>query len=144
MGDERMSKASDTVIINATGDNKVEIRLKEMSIYMKNLRYVGAMKKAGERGVAELKEATPKRTGLTADSWAYNIVMDNEGCTLQFLNNNVVKGWYNVALGIQYGHATNKGGFVEGIDYINPVLNPIFESLSNSLRKEGDFVYAEQ
>lgn len=79
-----------------------------------------------------LIDATPKDTGKTALSWNYEIVEDKEKglITLTFTNSNVVDDWCNVAIMLQYGHATRNGGWVEGIDYINPALKPVFDKLA--------------
>lgn len=88
-----------------------------------------------QRGVDALRGATPAETGLTADSWAYEIEEDSNGYTIWWINTNTVNG-FNVAIGLQYGHATGTGGWVEGYDYINPVLRPIFDELANTVWKE--------
>jgi len=129
------------VHIEVKSDDKVEKRLKEMALYMKNLKYIHYMTEAGNKGVAALQAATPKRTGATADAWTYEIRIDDEGATLSFLNNNVVKDWFNVALALQYGHGTGTGGYVPGIDYINPALHPIFDELQAHLVKVGDITW---
>lgn len=86
--------------------------------------------KYGKQGVEALQQATPKRTGLTANSWYYEI-QDKDGMAyLIFKNSNVVNNWYNVAIMLQYGHGTQSGAYVEGIDYINPALKPIFEKIA--------------
>lgn len=92
--------------------------------------------KYGMAGVDALAEATPKRTGLTADSWYYEIIQDENGVRIEWRNRNVVEGWANVAVLLQYGHATGTGGWVEGIDYINPALRPIFETIADNAWKE--------
>lgn len=94
------------------------------------------LNRIGRRGVEALAEATPKRTGKTAESWSYTIEDQNGVISIIFTNSNVINDWYNVAIMIQYGHATGTGGWVEGIDYINPALRPIFESLADEAWKE--------
>lgn len=116
--------------------DKVEMELREMEIYMKYKRYMPYLENAGKRGVAALREATPKNTGLTSESWDYEIVADNAGVTIVWSNSNVEKNWFNVALALQYGHGTRNGGFVEGIDYINPALRPLFEEIAKTLWRE--------
>lgn len=90
----------------------------------------------GEKGVAALRSATPVDTGLTASSWFYEIIREPNRVTLQFRNSNVQNGWVPVAIILQYGHATRNGGWVEGRDYINPAIQPIFDQLANDAWKE--------
>ncbi len=92
--------------------------------------------KFGLEGVKALKEATPKDTGLTADSWYYEIVKENSSIIIRWLNSNVVDNWCNIAIILQYGHATGTGGYVEGIDYINPALCPIFDKMAKNAWEE--------
>jgi len=94
--------------------------------------YLNLLNKYGHEGVLALQEATPKDTGETAMSWDYEIEEDkNRGfIALRFINHNVVNDWANVAILLQYGHATRNGGWVEGIDYINPALKPVFDDLA--------------
>lgn len=94
------------------------------------------LKKFGEQGVQALSEATPIDSGLTADSWYYEIERTDDQITIHWLNSNVVDDWYNVALMIQYGHATRNGGYVRGVDYINPALRTIFDDMANTIWKE--------
>lgn len=91
--------------------------------------------KYGRKGIQLLESATPVDTGVTAASWYYTIEHDKNQATLTFNNSNVVRGM-SVALLIQYGHATRTGGWVEGLDYINPALQPLFEELANEAWKE--------
>ena len=95
----------------------------------------GIFDKYGQMGVKALSDATPKLTGLAASSWYYTIERDNKGTKLIFSNSDI-EGGCNVAILIQYGHGTKSGGYVEGRDYINPALQPIFEDLKNKLLKE--------
>lgn len=93
------------------------------------------LKKYGEAGVAALSAATPVDTGLTASSWYYDIVRTKTGLTIEFHNSNVQRG-VPIAIILQYGHATRNGGWVEGIDYINPALKPVFDKMASDLWKE--------
>lgn len=86
------------------------------------------LEQLGKEGVEALSKATPVDTGLTAKSWYYKIVTDGNTVALQWLNSNVNDG-VPIAVIIQYGHATGTGGYIEGIDYINPTLRPIFERI---------------
>lgn len=92
------------------------------------------LNKYGEKGVTALAAATPVDTGKTASSWKYRIVHGRNGTRLEFTNSNIQNG-VPIAILIQYGHATKNGGWVEGRDYINPVIEKIFEELMNELRK---------
>nr|DAT69334.1 MAG TPA: type I neck protein [Caudoviricetes sp.] len=90
----------------------------------------------GERGVALLSSATPIRSGLTANSWSYEIENSGGSARIVWTNSNIVGEKYNLAVLIQYGHGTGTGGYVTGIDYINPTLRPLFEEMANSIWKE--------
>ena len=89
----------------------------------------------GERGVMALYAATPYDSGETARSWRYVIERSRERVSISWTNDNAPSG-VQVAILLQYGHATKSGGWVEGIDYINPALAPIFEEIENDLWKE--------
>lgn len=88
-----------------------------------------------QKGVDALRAATPMDTGLTADSWKYEIENNGGAVTIYWLNTNVENG-FHVAIGLQYGHGTGTGGWVEGYDYINPALRPIFDQIADSVWKE--------
>lgn len=94
-----------------------------------------ALKKYGEQGVEALRNATPKDTGKTADSWYYVIERDGDKVRIKFENSNNNDGT-PIAILLQYGHATGGGGYVEGRDYINPVVRPIFDQIANEAWKE--------
>lgn len=91
--------------------------------------------KYGSKGVAALKEATPKDTGLTANSWSYKIIRSKNSVTISFENSNINDG-VPIAIILQYGHGTRNGGWVEGYDYINPAVRPIFDELAKAAWKE--------
>lgn len=99
------------------------------------LDYKSILSKYGKMGVDALAKATPIDTGLTASSWSYEIVEDDGGATIYWKNSNVVKG-VSIAVILQYGHGTGTGGYVEGIDYINPALRSIFEGIAGDAWKE--------
>lgn len=99
--------------------------------------FIRTLKKYGEKGVRALSEATPKDTGLTADSWDYEIWTDGKGeYKLYWTNSNLAEPGMPIAILIQYGHGTRNGTYVKGIDYINPALKYILEKLSQDLQKE--------
>lgn len=91
----------------------------------------------GQAGVEALRQATPKDSGETANSWYYEIVRDNTDgrVTIQWLNSHVEKN-VNIAVILQYGHGTRNGGWVEGRDYINPAIQPIFDKIAEGAWKE--------
>ena len=93
------------------------------------------LKAYGEIGVLALKNATPVESGKTASSWYYTISKTNKGYKITWRNSNINKG-SQIAILIQYGHATKNGGFVQGVDYINPALRPVFEKMSSDIYKE--------
>lgn len=99
------------------------------------LDYKSILSKYGKMGVDALAKATPVDTGLTASSWSYEIVEDDGGATIYWKNSNIVKG-VSIAVILQYGHGTGTGGYVEGIDYINPALRSIFEGIADDAWKE--------
>lgn len=92
----------------------------------------------GRKGVEALANATPRDTGLTANSWRYVIEKDKRKgtITIHWVNDNVVDEWFNVALMLQYGHATGSGYWVEGVDYINPALRSIFDAMAEEIWQE--------
>ena len=89
----------------------------------------------GNKGVSALASGTPKLSGKTASSWGYTISKKNGKITITWTNSNINQG-VNIALILQYGHGTRNGGYVEGIDYINPSLKPIFEEMADAVWKE--------
>ena len=91
--------------------------------------------KYGEAGVAALASATPVDSGKTANSWYYKIEIKKTSITISFHNSNIQNG-VPIAVVVQYGHGTNNGGWVEGIDYINPAIQPIFNSITQDIWKE--------
>lgn len=97
--------------------------------YLKNLD------KFGREGVAALALATPVDTGKTAESWDYRIEKTNDGTKIVWTNSNVNKG-VNIAIILQYGHGTRNGGYVQGRDYINPAIRPIFDKIADDAWKE--------
>ena len=121
------------VVISQKGDfsktSRFFKRIRSKQVYDKLDAY-------GRMGVQYLSEATPKRTGKTAESWSYEIKITDRYVTIIWKNSNVVDGWANVAVLIQYGHATRGGAYVKGIDYINPAMKPVFEKMANEVWME--------
>ena len=99
------------------------------------LHYENKLKIYGAKGVDALKAATPKDSGETAQAWSYEIVHEPGRTAIYWRNSHVVNGT-NIAIILQYGHATRNGGFVEGIDYINPAIRPIFKQMADEVWKE--------
>lgn len=89
----------------------------------------------GKAGVEALASATPVDTGLTASSWYYEIKRTSTSTTIEFKNSNIQNG-VPIAIILQYGHATNNGGWVEGRDYINPAILPIFDDIVEKAWRE--------
>ena len=123
---------SSSIKMVCTGSfNKTEKFLKKAHNASKTID----LTKYGEKGVAALQAATPTRTGLTASSWYYKIEKSGSTITLSFLNSNVNSG-VPIAIILQYGHGTNNGGWVQGRDYINPALRPVFDEMAQAIWKE--------
>ena len=99
---------------------------------MKQQKQFQRLEELAQQGVDALASATPVRTGLTADSWSYEIQFTDRSVRIDWINDNNNKG-FNVALGIQYGHGTGTGGYVQGIDYINPAIQPTFDAILNQV-----------
>lgn len=96
---------------------------------------LGILDKYGREGVSALAAATPVDTGKTAKSWRYKIANKKDSATITFYNTNIQNG-VPIAIILQYGHATRNGGWVQGIDYINPVIQPIFKRIADAAWKE--------
>ncbi len=101
----------------------------------KNTVRLGELDKYGREGVAALASATPVDTGLTAKSWSYEIENKNGSTILSFHNSNIQNG-VPIAIILQYGHATGTGGWVQGRDYINPAIQPIFDRMAQEAWRE--------
>ena len=87
------------------------------------------LEKYGQMGVEALRSATPIDSGKTAESWGYEISVGKEEATIHWTNTNQNKGVY-IAVILQYGHGTGTGGYVQGIDYINPAIRPVFDKIA--------------
>lgn len=101
----------------------------------KNLVHISDLDRYGREGVAALASATPVDTGKTAASWYYDIKINKESASITFNNSNIQNG-VPIAIILQYGHGTRNGGWVEGRDYINPVIQPIFNKIAEEAWKE--------
>lgn len=96
---------------------------------------IGDLDKYGKAGVAALASATPVKTGKTANSWYYTIENKKDTVSITFNNSNIQNG-VPIAIILQYGHGTRNGGWVEGRDYINPAIQPIFDEIANRAWEE--------
>lgn len=96
---------------------------------------IGDLDQYGREGVAALVSATPKDSGLTASSWYYEIKHENGSVSISFHNSNIKDG-VPIAIILQYGHGTGNGGWVEGRDYINPSIRPLFDKIANNAWRE--------
>lgn len=102
---------------------------------VKEVARIGDLDKYGRQGVAALESATPKDTGLTSKSWKYEIKQSKGSVSISFYNTNIQNG-VPIAILLQYGHGTRNGGWVQGRDYINPAIQPIFDEIAKSAWKE--------
>lgn len=89
----------------------------------------------GQEGVEALRAATPKDTGTTANSWNYAVHKGTGSITITWSNSNIVDG-VPIAVILQYGHGTRNGGYVQGTDYINPAMKPIFDKIAQRAWEE--------
>ena len=120
------------------------IKFRHKGDFSKSLRYLEKVKgavrlsdldKYGREGVAALASATPVDSGLTASSWYYEIIRTNGSVSINFNNSNIQNG-VPIAVILQYGHGTGTGGYVQGRDYINPAIRPIFDRIANDAWRE--------
>ena len=101
---------------------------------VKNKKLRDTLATAGERGVAALRANTPVGTGKTASSWAYKVKQTKRGVKIVWYNTNVVSK-VPIAIILQYGHGTRQGGYVQGKDYINPAMKPIFDEIDRMVER---------
>ena len=94
-----------------------------------------SLKKYAQKGVDALSAATPVDSGKTADSWGYEIEVSKGSAKIHWTNTNTNDG-VNIAVILQFGHGTGTGGYVEGRDYINPAIQPVFDEIADALWKE--------
>lgn len=110
----------------------------KFSNYLKKVQKaakVDVLDQYGKAGVSALSSATPVDSGLTASSWYYRIERNDNSARIVFLNSHINKG-VPIAIILQYGHGTGTGGWVEGRDYINPAIQPVFDRLADAAWKE--------
>ena len=120
------------------------IRFRQKGDFSKATKYLEKAKKAagmkdlskyGKAGVAALSSATPVDSGLTASSWYYEIKNQNGRISIYFCNSNSNDG-VPIAIILQFGHGTGTGGWVQGRDYINPAIQPIFDKIADEAWRE--------
>ena len=120
------------------------IKFRHKGDFSRSFRYLERVKgavrlsdldKYGREGVAALASATPVDSGLTASSWYYEITRTNGSVSINFNNSNIQNG-VPIAVLLQYGHATGTGGYVQGRDYINPAIRPVFDRIANDAWRE--------
>lgn len=120
------------IVVKTSGNfDKTERFLKKMS----KGDIFKALDKYGQKGVSVLSSATPRRSGKTASSWSYEVEMSSSSYSIVWKNSNTNKN-VNIAVIIQYGHGTRNGGYVRGIDYINPAMRPIFDQIAEEAWRE--------
>lgn len=111
---------------------------KKATSYLEKLKgviHLSSFDKYGQAGVNALSSATPVDSGETASSWYYKIERDKDSIKIVYYNSHVNKG-VSIAIILQYGHGTGTGGWVEGRDYINPAIQPIFDKIAEEAWKE--------
>lgn len=120
------------------------ISFRQKGDFNRTIRYLGRAEKAirladldkfGREGVTALESATPIDSGETAKSWSYEVNKRRDSATITFHNSNIQNG-VPIAIILQYGHGTRTGGWVEGRDYINPAIQPIFDKIANNAWRE--------
>ena len=121
------------------------IRLKSRGSYDKTEKFLkkltsddlrSIMEKYGREGVSALSADTPLDSGVTASSWSYEIVQDSNSISLVFNNSNETKTGIPIVILLQYGHGNGRGGYVQGRDFINPAIQPVFDKLADEAWKE--------
>lgn len=119
--------------INQSGSfDNVEKFLKKMKLFYSLVSKT--LDAQGRAGVEALRAATPRGSGLAAQSWSYQVSQNRGGVSITWLNSDVENG-FPVAIMLQYGYATGTGGYVQGRDYINPALKPIFDKIADEVWK---------
>lgn len=121
-----------TIRFTHTGDFSKTTRFLKRSTKVVNRN---VLEKYAKKGVEALASATPIESGLTAESWTYEIINEKNTISINFINTNIQDN-VPIAVILQYGHATGTGGWVEGRDYINPAIQPIFDEMINDIWRE--------
>lgn len=113
------------------GFDNLERLMEKFQVY----DYVYILNSLGKKGVEALSAATPVDSSLTSKSWSYDFEKTKSSLVMRWYNSNVVNG-VPIAIILQYGHGTGTGGYVEGRDYINPAIQPIFDEIAMAVWKE--------
>ena len=132
VGSGFIQEVNSMINITSTGDFS---NTEKMLNKIKNQSYIAVLEKCAQEGVEALKAATPYRTGRTASSWGYEIEKTSSGYTIHWINTNMNRN-VNIAVILQTGHGNIRGGYIQGRDYINPALRPIFEKIADEITKE--------
>lgn len=120
------------ITVTAKGDFSKTTKFIER---IKEIAKISKLDSYGQEGVEALKRATPRDTGKTAESWGYRIIRKADSVSIIWTNTNINDG-VPIAIILQYGHGTRNGRRVEGVDYINPALVPVFDKIANGVWKE--------
>lgn len=121
------------VKLSTSGDFKKLTKFLNGLTFDQHIEHI--LKEYGEKGVEALRAATPKNTGKTSESWDFKVYVGDTSASITWTNSNLNEG-VPIALMIQYGHAMPQGTYVQGIDYINPAMKPIFEEITEKVWKE--------
>lgn len=121
------------VTVKQRGDLKKTLKFLQ---HVSKASYKHVLSKYGEEGVRALASATPMDSGATAASWGYEIIEEGNELKIVWTNSNLGDGWFPIALMLQYGHGTGTGGWIEGRDYINPAIRPIFDKMADAAWRE--------
>lgn len=119
-------------VITVKGDFKKTLKFLQK---LQNGDFFKVLDSYGKQGVDSLREYTPVDSGGTADSWFYEVEMDADKATITWCNSNVNNG-QNVVILLEYGHGTRFGGYVSGIDIVDPALEPIFNDMIRTIWRE--------
>lgn len=104
--------------------------------FVRDRKQFSALNRYGEMGVKALSDATPIDSGKTAQSWMYEIEDHNGSLTIAWTNSNTTDRGIPIAILVQYGHATKDGYYIQGVDFINPALRPVFDDIAESIWQE--------
>lgn len=120
------------ISVSSHGDFRKTTKFLEL---MKSGDIFDQLSSYGRRGVDALSSATPTDTGETAHSWDYELKQGKGFYSIHWFNTHVING-VNIAVIIQYGHGTGTGGWVEGRDYINPAMRPVFDKIVEDIWRQ--------